>query len=91
MSSSFSTRHNLPFWLTVGSIIRGWVLSVSREPIEGVFLAAIGAEAPKLRLRCSKPSESQRRLADCMSEPIGHGLPRSNHEIQKARSEVHCA
>ena len=26
-----STRHNLPFWLTIGSILRGWVLSVSGE------------------------------------------------------------
>jgi len=31
-----STRHNLPFWLAIGSILRGWVLSVSGEPVEGI-------------------------------------------------------
>jgi len=31
-----STRHNLPFWLTIGSILRGWVRSVSGEPVEGI-------------------------------------------------------
>jgi predicted ATPase len=31
-----STHHNLPFWLTIGSILRGWVLSVSGEPVEGI-------------------------------------------------------
>jgi serine/threonine protein kinase len=32
-----STRHNLPFWLAIGSILRGWVLSVSGEPVEGIL------------------------------------------------------
>jgi serine/threonine protein kinase/tetratricopeptide (TPR) repeat protein len=31
-----STRHNLPFWLAIGSILRGWVRSVSGEPVEGI-------------------------------------------------------
>jgi len=31
-----STRHNLPFWLAIGSILRGWVLSVSGESVEGI-------------------------------------------------------
>jgi len=31
-----STRHNLPFWQAIGSILRGWVLSVSGEPVEGI-------------------------------------------------------
>jgi hypothetical protein len=31
-----STRHNLPFWLAIGSILRGWVLSVSGESVEGL-------------------------------------------------------
>ena len=31
-----STCHNLPFWLAIGSILRGWVLSISGEPGEGV-------------------------------------------------------
>jgi tetratricopeptide (TPR) repeat protein len=31
-----STRYNLPFWLAIGSILRGWVLSVSGEPVEGI-------------------------------------------------------
>ena len=31
-----STRHNLPFWLTLGSILRGWVHSVSGDTVEGI-------------------------------------------------------
>jgi serine/threonine protein kinase/predicted ATPase len=31
-----STRHNLPFWLTIGSILCGWVRSVSGETVEGI-------------------------------------------------------
>jgi tetratricopeptide (TPR) repeat protein len=32
-----STRHNLPFWLTLGSILRGWVHSVSGDTVEGIL------------------------------------------------------
>jgi tRNA A-37 threonylcarbamoyl transferase component Bud32/predicted ATPase len=31
-----STCQNLPFWLTIGSILRGWVRSVSGETVEGI-------------------------------------------------------
>jgi predicted ATPase len=31
-----STSHNLPFWLTLGSILRGWVHSVSGDTVEGI-------------------------------------------------------
>jgi tetratricopeptide (TPR) repeat protein len=31
-----STRHNLPFWQAIGSILRGWVLSVSGASVEGI-------------------------------------------------------
>jgi hypothetical protein len=31
-----STRHNLPFWLTIGSILRGWVRSVSGDTVKGI-------------------------------------------------------
>jgi predicted ATPase len=31
-----STSHNLPFWLTLGSILRGWVHSVSGDSVEGI-------------------------------------------------------
>jgi tetratricopeptide (TPR) repeat protein len=39
-----STRHNLPFWLTIGSILRGWVRSVSGEPVEGISWIEQGIE-----------------------------------------------
>ena len=39
-----STRHNLPFWLTLGSILRGWVRSVSGEPVEGISWIEQGIE-----------------------------------------------
>jgi tetratricopeptide (TPR) repeat protein len=39
-----STRHNLPFWLTLGSILRGWVRSVSGEPVEGISSIEQGIE-----------------------------------------------
>jgi predicted ATPase len=39
-----STRHNLPFWLTIGSILRGWVRSVSGEPLEGISWIEQGIE-----------------------------------------------
>ena len=31
-----STSHNLPFWLTLGSILRGWVHSFSGATVEGI-------------------------------------------------------
>jgi len=31
-----STSHNLPFWLTLGFILRGWVHSVSGDTVEGI-------------------------------------------------------
>jgi tetratricopeptide (TPR) repeat protein len=31
-----STSHNFPFWLTLGSILRGWVQSVSGDTVEGI-------------------------------------------------------
>ena len=31
-----SAIHNLPFWLTLGSILRGWVHSVSGDTVEGI-------------------------------------------------------
>jgi tetratricopeptide (TPR) repeat protein len=31
-----STSHNLPFWLTLGSILRGWVRGVSGDTVEGI-------------------------------------------------------
>jgi predicted ATPase len=39
-----STRHNLPFWLTIGSILRGWVRSVSGETVEGISWIKQGIE-----------------------------------------------
>jgi len=39
-----STRHNLPFWLTLGSILHGWVCSVSGEPVEGISWIERGIE-----------------------------------------------
>jgi predicted ATPase len=39
-----STRHSLPFWLTIGSILRGWVRSVSGEPAEGISWIERGIE-----------------------------------------------
>jgi adenylate cyclase len=39
-----STRHNLPFWLTIGSILRGWVRSVSGETVEGMSCIEQGIE-----------------------------------------------
>ena len=31
-----STSHNLPFWLILASILRGWVHSVSGDAVEGI-------------------------------------------------------
>jgi tetratricopeptide (TPR) repeat protein len=39
-----SMRHSLPFWLTLGTILRGWVLSVSGEPVEGISWIEQGIE-----------------------------------------------
>jgi predicted ATPase len=39
-----STCHNLPFWLTIGSILRGWVRSVSGETVEGISCIEQGIE-----------------------------------------------
>ena len=49
-----STRHNLPFWLTIGSILRGWVRSVSGETVEGISCIEQGIE--DYRARCSSHS-----------------------------------
>ena len=39
-----STRHHLPFWLTIGSILRGWVRSVSGETVAGISWIKQGIE-----------------------------------------------
>jgi predicted ATPase len=39
-----STRHNLPFWLTIGSILRGWVRSVSGDTVKGISWIEQGIE-----------------------------------------------
>jgi Protein kinase domain/NACHT domain len=37
-----SARHNFPFWLTIGSILRGWARSASGRTAEGISLIEQG-------------------------------------------------